>query len=54
MMVQRVQRRAKALGYQKLWLETEHAEGLYAKLGWKVVERTSIVGFPNTIMSIDL
>jgi GNAT superfamily N-acetyltransferase len=32
--------KAKELGYCKIFLKTEHAQGLYEKLGWKHFEKT--------------
>jgi GNAT superfamily N-acetyltransferase len=36
-LVRRVEDAAQAAGARTLWLHTEHAEGLYAKLGWEAV-----------------
>jgi GNAT superfamily N-acetyltransferase len=38
-LVERIQYEATALGLKTLYLYTAHSETLYARLGWKVIER---------------
>jgi len=38
-MIERVKEEAWALGYDKIYLRTEHAGGYYRKLGWTYVEQ---------------
>lgn len=53
-LVQEAMQRAKDLGVKTLYLYTRHAEGLYEKLGWKVLEETHYQGRRVTIMYIRL
>lgn len=41
---------ARGLGVSDLYLDTEKAQALYARLGWGVVEHTEFLGHPATIM----
>jgi len=43
---------AKTCGFERLYLYTPGAETFYARLGWKVVERTSYRGADVTIMDL--
>ena len=45
---------ARANGVETLWLFTWSAEGLYAKLGWRAVERLNRNGREIVVMSKDL
>ena len=41
-------------GVETLWLFTWSAEGLYAKLGWRAVERPEHNGYEVVVMNKDL
>lgn len=49
-LVRRVEAAAKAQGVETLWLHTEHAAGLYAKLGWGAAGPEMDHEFPVTLM----
>ncbi len=50
LLVQRAEEEAARLGLPKLFLWTSSAEGLYDKLGWRVVERVAYCGKRIVIM----
>jgi GNAT superfamily N-acetyltransferase len=49
-LVRRVEAAARAAGITTLWLHTEHAAGLYAKLGWQPVGPEMDHQFAVTLM----
>ena len=49
-LVRRVEDAARAAGIATLWLHTEHASGLYAKLGWESAGPEMDHQFPVTLM----
>ncbi|WLH33779.1 GNAT family N-acetyltransferase [Pseudomonas sp. FP2196] len=49
-LVNRIVEEAKALGVQTLYLYTDAAQSLYARLGWEVVEELVYEDLPVTIM----
>lgn len=49
-----IQNHAKTLGLKKLHLYTDTAERLYARLGWKVLERISVAERNVVVMDFDL
>jgi N-acetylglutamate synthase-like GNAT family acetyltransferase len=49
-----VMKRAAELEFENMYLYTPGAEGFYAKLGWKVLERPVYRETPVTIMSASL
>ena len=49
-LVKRVLKEAEDIGHSKLYLYTREAEGLYEKLGWKVIERIDYYGDNVPIM----
>jgi GNAT superfamily N-acetyltransferase len=49
-LVRRVEQAARAAGTEPLWLHTEHAEGLYARLGWELVGQERDHGSTVTLM----
>ncbi len=53
-LVRAVEDAARAQGVGTLWLHTEHASGLYAKLGWIAVGPEIDVRFAVTLMRRDL
>jgi GNAT superfamily N-acetyltransferase len=46
--------RARALGHQKLYLYTEHAQDWYLGKGWQKVRETVFLGLHHTVMQLDL
>ena len=52
-LVREVEEAARAQGVGTLWLHTEHAAGLYAKLGWVAVGPEIDVRFAVTLMRRD-
>jgi GNAT superfamily N-acetyltransferase len=52
-LVRRVVQQAATLGVTRLYLYTESAQGLYEKLGWRVIATDHFEGAPVTIMAID-
>lgn len=53
-LVKRVIKEAKDIGISKLYLYSREAEGLYEKLGWKVIERTNYYGDEVPIMIYEI
>jgi len=53
-LVRRVEDTARAAGVTTLWLHTEHASGLYAKLGWEAVGPEMDHQFAVTLMKRQL
>lgn len=53
-LVQQVVTKARALGIDILYLFTPDQEAWYAKMGWKVLERTEYMGHSAVIMSLSL
>ncbi|WP_095190750.1 GNAT family N-acetyltransferase [Pseudomonas sp. Irchel 3E19] len=49
-LVKRIVEEAKALGVQTLYLYTDAAQSLYARLGWEVVEELVYEDLPVTVM----
>ncbi len=49
-LVRRVEDAARAQGVTTLWLHTEHAAGLYAKLGWEAIGPEMDYQFAVTLM----
>lgn len=49
-LVEEIERRAKEMGYPKLYLFTTYKAAWYAKLGWQVFEKTTFKSFPVTVM----
>lgn len=49
-LVNRIVEEAKTLGVQTLYLYTDAAQSLYARLGWEVVEELAYENLPVTIM----
>lgn len=49
-LVNRIVEEAKALGVQTLYLYTDAAQSLYARLGWEVVEELVYEDLPVTVM----
>lgn len=52
-LVRRVVAQAAAMGVARLYLYTPDAQGLYAKLGWRVIATERFEEHPVTIMAID-
>jgi GNAT superfamily N-acetyltransferase len=52
-LVRRVVQQAAALNIARLSLYTPDAQGLYAKLGWRVIGTEHFEGHPVTMMAID-
>lgn len=52
-LVRRVVAQTATTGVARLYLYTPDAQGLYAKLGWRVVTTERFEGHPVTIMAID-
>lgn len=53
-LVRHVEAQAARLGYRRLYLFTESAGSLYARLGWRLLERRTLHGAPILIMERDL
>ena len=53
-LVRRIMDEARALGVKRFYLYTPSAEDFYARLGWKVLERTTYGGKPAVVMACDL
>jgi len=53
-LVRRVEDAARLAGVETLWLHTEHAPGLYAKLGWEAVGPEMDHQFAVTLMRRNL
>ncbi len=53
-LVEAVEDAGRAAGVRRLWLYTGTAEPLYARLGWRAVERFDRHGRPNVLMERDL
>jgi N-acetylglutamate synthase-like GNAT family acetyltransferase len=53
MLMHRAVEGARKLNVPRLYLWTSSAEGLYAKLGWRVVERTEYFGKNAVVMQIE-
>lgn len=53
-LVRHVVGQAAAMGVTRLYLYTPDAQGLYEKLGWRVMAEEHFEGHPVTIMAIDL
>jgi GNAT superfamily N-acetyltransferase len=53
-LVRRVEGACRAAGIATLWLNTAHAAGLYARLGWQEAGEARHNGHPVTIMRRDL
>jgi len=49
-LVNRIVEEARALGVQTLYLYTDAAQALYARLGWEVVEEVVYENLPVTVM----
>ncbi|MCH4900668.1 MULTISPECIES: GNAT family N-acetyltransferase [unclassified Pseudomonas] len=49
-LVNRIVEEAAALGVPQLYLYTDAAQSLYARLGWEVLEETEYDGLPVTVM----
>mgnify|MGYP000706952887 CR=1 FL=1 len=49
-LVKRVITEAEEIGFSKIYLYSREAEGLYKKLGWKLIERTNYYGDEVPIM----
>ena len=46
--------RARELGYQKIYLYTEHAEDWYRKKGWIKIRDIVFLGLHHTVMQLEL
>lgn len=53
-LVSAIEKTARVLGVEKLYLYTPEAEGFYSKLGWHVQERTEYHGYPVTLMQKEI
>lgn len=53
-LVDHVVSRASQLGYLKIYLYTEHAEGWYAQKGWTKIRDTVFLGLQHTVMQLEL
>jgi len=53
-LVQRVVDEARALGVETLYLFTPDRESLYARMGWKVIERTEYRGEQVVVMELPI
>ena len=53
-LVARATSRAKELGYEKLFLYTEHAQAWYEPKGWVKVRDTVFLGLRHTVMQLQL
>lgn len=53
-LVKRIVAEAAALGVPQLYLYTDAAQSLYARLGWEVVEEMDYEGLPVTVMKMAL
>lgn len=53
-LVQRVVDEARALGIKTLYLFTPDRESLYARMGWKVIERTEYRGEQVVVMELPI
>lgn len=51
LLVARIEAEARSLGIQELYLYTENAESLYARLGWSAMERCQYRGAGVVVMS---
>ncbi|UCD69945.1 MAG: GNAT family N-acetyltransferase [Betaproteobacteria bacterium] len=51
LLVRHIEDKAMGLGSEKLFLYTEHARGLYLKLGWRDIEQCEYQGVNVAIMS---
>ena len=54
LLVEHIMHKAKENGISKMYLYTETAEGLYAKLGWTTISREVYNDEPVIIMELDL
>jgi N-acetylglutamate synthase-like GNAT family acetyltransferase len=54
MLVSAIEKKARELGVQTLYLYTPESEAFYAKLGWNVKERTEYHGYPVSIMEKEI
>ena len=54
LLMHRATEEARRLNVPQLYLWTHTAEGLYRKLGWQLVERTTYFGKEAVVMQIDL
>jgi len=54
MLMYRATEEARRLKVPRLYLWTHSAEGLYRKLGWRVVERSDYFSKEAVVMQIDL
>lgn len=53
-LVDRAKDRATELGYEKLYLYTEHAEAWYRQKGWGKIRDTVFLGLHHTVMQLQL
>ena len=54
MLTERAMAEARSLGFSTLYLYTFSTEEYYARLGWTVIDRTTYLSSPVTVMSIPL
>ena len=54
MLVEAIEKKARELGVQTLYLYTPESEAFYARLGWRVKERTEYHGYPVSIMEKEI
>jgi GNAT superfamily N-acetyltransferase len=53
-LIRAVEGAARVAGFDRIWLYTFEAEGLYLKAGWQPVEQIEHNGRPATLMRRDL
>jgi GNAT superfamily N-acetyltransferase len=53
-LVRAIEDQARRRGFSRLYLYTSEAAGLYARLGWAVLDRTNWKGFDTALMVRDL
>jgi N-acetylglutamate synthase-like GNAT family acetyltransferase len=54
MLVSAIEKKARELGVQTLFLYTPESETFYSRLGWRVKDRTKYHGYPVSVMEKEI